>query len=60
MAIKRVYNAALADAGIAAEVTEVVDDKKRGLVARLARKGAVDEQAVTDCLGRFTRPWEWV
>ena len=59
MAIKRVYNAALADAGIAAEVTEVVDDKKRGLVARLARKGAVDEQAVTDCLGRFTRPWEW-
>ena len=59
MAIKRVYNAALADAGIAAEVTEVVDDKKRGLVARLARKGAVDEQAVTECLGRFTRPWEW-
>ncbi|HRM74795.1 MAG TPA: AMP-binding protein, partial [Paracoccus sp. (in: a-proteobacteria)] len=59
MAIKRVYDAALSDAGLAVEVSEVVDDKKRGLVARLSRKGAVDEQAVTDCLGRFTRPWEW-
>ena len=60
MAIKRVYDAALAEAGLAAEVAEVVDDKKRGLVARLARKGKVDDQAVTECLGRLTRPWEWV
>lgn len=60
MAIKRVYDAALAEAGLTASVAEVVEDKKRGLVARLERQGAVDEAAVQDCLGRFTRPWEWV
>ncbi|MFC3568362.1 acyl-CoA synthetase [Paracoccus simplex] len=59
LAIKRVYDAALAKAGLAVEVAEVVDDKKRGLVVRLARKGTVDEQALADCLGQFTRPWEW-
>ena len=59
MAITRVYDAALAEAGLAAKVSEVVDDKKRGLVARLARTGAVDDQAVADRLGQFTRPWEW-
>ncbi len=59
MAIRRVYDEALAGAGLAAEVGEVVDDKKRGLVARLVRKGPVDEAAVAACLGRFTRPWEW-
>ncbi|MBQ0810034.1 acyl-CoA synthetase, partial [Roseovarius sp.] len=31
LAITRIYNAALADAGVAARVTSVVDDKKRGL-----------------------------
>lgn len=59
LAIKRVYDAALAKAGLAVEVAEVVDDKKRGLVVRLARKGTVDDQALADCLGQFTRPWEW-
>ncbi len=59
MAIRRVYDEALGGAGLAAEVSEVVDDKKRGLVARLVRKGPVDEAAVAACLGRFTRPWEW-
>lgn len=58
-AIKRVYNAALAKAGLAAEVTSVVEDKKRGLVAYLTRTGDVDEAAVTELLGQFTRPWEW-
>ena len=38
---------------------EVVEDKKRGLVARLAREGEVDEAAVKAKLGEFTRPWEW-
>lgn len=60
LALARIYNAALAEAGLAAEVVDVVDDKKRGLTARLRRTGDVDEQALTDCLGRFTRPWEWV
>ncbi|MFN3938368.1 MAG: AMP-binding enzyme, partial [Gemmobacter sp.] len=60
LAIQRVYDAALADAGLAAEVAEVVEDKKRGLVARLRRKGEVDEERLGHVLGEFTRPWEWV
>lgn len=59
MAITRVYNDALAKAGLAAEVVEVVEDKKRGLVARVRRTGAVDEGAVKTVLGEFTRPWDW-
>jgi acyl-CoA synthetase (AMP-forming)/AMP-acid ligase II len=58
-AIARVYGAALAEAGIAAGVAEVVEDKKRGLVARLDRRGPVDEAAVAKLLGQFTQPWEW-
>ncbi len=60
MAITRVYNAALSDAGHAAEVTRVVDSKKRGLVAQVTKTGKVDEEAVKHLLGEFTRPWEWV
>ena len=59
MAIARVYNGVLADAKMAAEVFEVVEDKKRGLVARLARTGEVDEEALEHLMGNFTRPWEW-
>nr|WP_272833941.1 acyl-CoA synthetase [Paracoccus fistulariae] len=58
MAITRVYNAALEGTG--AHVIEVVDDKKRGLVARLSRENCPDEEAVKARLGEFTRPWEWV
>ncbi len=58
-AITRVYDAALAAAGLPVTVTAVVEDKKRGLVARLGRNGAVDEDAVAKILGEFTRPWEW-
>jgi fatty-acyl-CoA synthase len=58
-AIIRVYDAALKKAGVPAHVAEVAEDKKRGLVARLARKGPVDDAAVTAVLGGFTRPWEW-
>ena len=57
MAITRVYDAALAEAGLDVRVAEVVDDKKRGLVARLAPKSGDDD--VTKVLGEFTRPWEW-
>ncbi|UXU75042.1 MULTISPECIES: acyl-CoA synthetase [unclassified Paracoccus (in: a-proteobacteria)] len=59
LAIKRVYDATLAEAGLAAEVAEVIDDRKRGLVARIARRGAVDDKAVQECLGRFALAWEW-
>ena len=53
MAIIRVYGAALAEAGI-----EVVEDKTRGLVARIAPRGAVDKARIGDVLGGFARPWE--
>ena len=59
-AITRVYDKALADAGHAAHVVEVIDDKKRGLVARLRATGDVDHDAVSHCLGEFTRPFEWM
>ncbi|MBN2907115.1 MAG: acyl-CoA synthetase [Rhodobacteraceae bacterium] len=58
-AIARIYDAALAEAGHAARVAEVIEDRKRGLVARLVREGAVDDAAVVHLLGNFTRPWEW-
>ena len=56
-AITRVYDEALAAAGVEARVVEVVEDKRRGLVARIGR--ADDEAAVGRALGAFTRPWEW-
>jgi fatty-acyl-CoA synthase len=59
-AITRVYDAALEEAGLAARVKEVVEDRKVGLVAQLERTGAVDEAAVTEVLGHFTRPWAWI
>lgn len=58
-AITRVYNAALSENGINAKVCDVVEDKKRGLVARLSGKADADEAKVADTLGAFTRPWEW-
>ncbi|MEM9756889.1 MAG: AMP-binding protein, partial [Pseudomonadota bacterium] len=58
-AIARVYNAALAEAGLAARVDAVREDKKLGLVAYLARTGAVEDASVAHVLGEFTRPWTW-
>ncbi|WP_071674032.1 acyl-CoA synthetase [Nioella nitratireducens] len=58
-AITRIYNAALAEAGLAAEVVEVVESKKLGLVAHIKKTGEVDEAKVSDVLGEFTRPWQW-
>jgi fatty-acyl-CoA synthase len=59
MAITRVYDAALTEAGLAARVSEVVEDKRLGLVAHLERTGEVDEASVTKVLGDYTRPWAW-
>jgi len=58
-AITRIYNAALEEAGVAARVVSVLDDKKRGLIAELESNGASDEE-VGKVLGDFTRPWEWL
>ena len=54
-AIKRVFDAELADTG--ASVAEVIEDKKRGLVARINMNGASSED-VGAILGAHTRPWE--
>ena len=59
-AIGRVYNAALADAGLNARVLDVVEDKKLGLLARIEKTGDVEDAAVSHLLGNFTRPWTWV
>ena len=58
-AITRVYNAALEKAGVAAQVTVVMEDKKLGLVAHLTKSGEVSDEQVKDVLGSFTRPWVW-
>ena len=58
-AITRVYNAALKEAGLAAEVVRVIESKNRGLVAQVKKTGNVEEADVTRVLGEFTRPWEW-
>ena len=57
-AITRVYNGALEAEDLAARVVSVVDDRKRGLVAKVERNGA-DAEAVGHCLGSFVRPWDW-
>jgi len=58
-AIARVFNAALADAGLDAKVAEVMDSKKRGLTARLEAGPAADRAAVKKALGEFAVPHEW-
>ena len=56
-AIARVLDATLADLG--GSVAEVVDDRKRGLTARIARAPGADEAAIRKKLGEFTVAWEW-
>ncbi|KAJ55810.1 AMP-binding protein [Actibacterium mucosum KCTC 23349] len=58
-AITRIYNAAIEKAGLSARVVEVVEDKKRGLVAKIAREGETDDDKLGHVLGEFTRPWDW-
>jgi fatty-acyl-CoA synthase len=58
-AILRVYNSALAAAGVEAEVAAVIEDRKRGLIAELVRKGQASDADVAGVLDNFTRPWEW-
>lgn len=57
LAITRIYNEALEQAGVPARVVAVIDDKKRGLVAQVDPKGA-DDAAIGAVLGDFVRPWE--
>ncbi|MCF8511512.1 MAG: acyl-CoA synthetase [Rhodobacteraceae bacterium] len=57
-AITRVYDEALAGAKLPAHVVEVVEDKKRGLVARIATTGPVEDAALAGVLGQFPPAWE--
>jgi len=58
-AITRVYNAELEKAGMVARVTEVSEDKKRGLVAKIGKSDGADETEIQAVLGGYTKPWEW-
>ena len=60
LAIARVFDAALAGAGVPARVSAVVEDKKRGLVAQIACDGAVEDAALREVLGAFTPAWEQI
>lgn len=59
LAITRTYDAALAEAGIPARVSSVLEDKKRGLVAQLTKSAPVEDAAVSGVLGQFNTPWDW-
>ena len=59
MAIIRIYDKALADAGLSCRVAEVAEDKKRGLVARITPQPGIGDDQVQAVLGGFIRPWEW-
>ncbi|MCC1480592.1 acyl-CoA synthetase [Roseibaca sp. Y0-43] len=56
-AITRVVNATLEDAGLNASVVDVVEDKKRGLVAQILTD-APDDPKLIAALDRFALPWD--
>ena len=58
LAIARIYNAALGD--LAAEVRDVSEDKKRGLVAHVTRTGDVADADIGNALNAYTVPWDIV
>ncbi len=57
-AIARVLDAALREAGIAARVAEVVEDRKRGLTARIALENTDDSPRLSAVMDSFTVPWQ--
>ncbi len=56
-AITRIYNEALETNGLESRVVSVIDDKKRGLVARIEANG-VSDTAIQTILGGFIGKWE--
>ncbi len=58
-AITRVFDAEFAERKLNARVAEVVEEKKRGLVARIERRGEVDEAKLREMMGNYTIPWDW-
>ena len=58
LAITRIYDAEMRKAGLKATVVEVIEDKKRGLVARVEMGPNLTEDAVNDVLGAHIFKWE--
>ena len=58
-AIMRVYDEALSAAGLTARVTDVREDRTRGLVAVVSRVDKGSEDRVAEVLNGFTGAWEW-
>jgi fatty-acyl-CoA synthase/long-chain acyl-CoA synthetase len=56
-AITRVVNATLEEAGLNASVVDVVEDKKRGLVAQILTDAPNDPKLIAE-LDRFALPWD--
>ena len=59
-AIARVLDAALTEAGVAARVAAVVEDRARGLVAQVQGVDGGERARVTQCLSVFVIPWDWI
>ncbi len=59
LAIRRIYDEALSKAGLSSRVVEVIEDKKRGLVARVSHSGNPSKDAVQAAIGGFITPWEF-
>lgn len=60
-AVTRVYDEALAAAGLEARVAEVIEDRRRGLVAIIdPGPGPRDGAAVASALGGFVTSWDWL
>lgn len=55
-AITRIFNQALESAGLEARVDQVVDDKQKGLVAKISAHDR--DEAVQEAIGGFVVPWE--
>jgi fatty-acyl-CoA synthase/long-chain acyl-CoA synthetase len=59
LAITRIYDEVLEEAGVQSRVVSVVEDKKRGLVAYLSVGGEEERNQVTQLLGEYVVPWQW-
>ncbi|MEL7014411.1 MAG: acyl-CoA synthetase, partial [Pseudomonadota bacterium] len=57
MAITRVLNAALSDAGLTARVEDVIDSKKKGLIAQISAPDSETDQ-LASFMGTYTLSWE--
>ena len=57
-AIIRIFNLELEDKNIKATVTDVVEDKLKGLTAVISASNEVKDNEIGDVLNQFIVPWE--